>query len=77
MSTKLFVPHHGVNKFSAKAFAVAGPRLWSELLTDELRGCNSLNTLKKTENYVIPQTLLMAILLYFVMLLYFVSYYLY
>ena len=38
----LVLPHHGVNKYSEKAFAVAGP-----LLTDELRGCNSLNTFKK------------------------------
>ena len=30
--------------YSEKAFAVAGPRLWNELLTDELRGCNSLDT---------------------------------
>ena len=43
----LVVPHHGVNKYSEKAFAVAGPRLWNELLTDELRGCNSLDTFKK------------------------------
>ena len=32
---------------------------------------------KEPENSVIPKTLLMAILLYFIMLLYFVSYYLY
>ena len=43
----LVVPHHGVNKYSEKAFAVAGPRLWNELLTDELRGCSSLDTFKK------------------------------
>ena len=43
----LVVPHHRVNKYSEKAFAVAGPRLWNELLTDELRGCNSLDTFKK------------------------------
>ena len=30
-----------------QAFAVAGPRLWNELLTDELRGCSSLDTFKK------------------------------
>ena len=49
----LVVPHHGVNKYSEKAFAVAGPHLWNELLTDELRGCNSLDTFKKK-----PRTLL-------------------
>ena len=27
----LVVSHHGVNKYSEKAFAVAGPRLWNEL----------------------------------------------
>ena len=32
---------------------------------------------KETENSIIPETLLMAILLYFIILLYFVSYYLY
>ena len=32
---------------SEKAFAVVGPRLWNELLTDELRGCNSVDTFKK------------------------------
>ena len=43
----LVVPHHGVNKYSEKAFAVAGPRLWNDLLTDELRGCSSLDTFKR------------------------------
>ena len=33
--------------YSEKAFAVVGPRLWNELLTDELRGCNSVDTFKK------------------------------
>ena len=43
----LVVPNHGVNKYSEKAFAGAGPRKWNELLTDELRGCSSLDTFKK------------------------------
>ena len=43
----LVVPHQKSNKYSEKAFAVVGPRLWNELLTDELRGCNSLDTFKK------------------------------
>ena len=74
----LVVPHHGVNKYSEKAFAVAGPRLWNELFTDELRGCNSLDTFKKKlKTLLFPETLLMAILLYSIMLLYFVFYYLY
>ena len=74
----LVVPHHGVKKYFERAFAVAAPRLWNELLTDELRGCNSLDTFKKKpENSIIPETLLMGILLYFTMLLYFVSYDLY
>ena len=43
----LVVPHQKSNKYSEKAFAVVGPRLWDELLTDELRGCNSVDTFKK------------------------------
>ena len=46
----LVVPQHGVNKYSEKAFAVAGP-----LLTDELRGCNSLNTFKKELKTLLSQ----------------------
>ena len=43
----LVVPHQKSNKYSEKAFAVIGPLLWNELLTDELRGCNSVDTFKK------------------------------
>ena len=43
----LVVPLQKSNKYSEKAFAVVGPRLWNELLTDELRGCNSVDTFKK------------------------------
>ena len=43
----LVVPHHGVFKYSEQTFAVAEPRKWDELLTDELRGCNSLDIFKK------------------------------
>ena len=43
----LVVPHQKTNKHSEKAFAVVGPRLWNELLTDEFRGCNSVDTFKK------------------------------
>ena len=43
----LVVPHPKSNKYSEKAFAVVGPRLLNELLTDELRGCNSVDTFKK------------------------------
>ena len=43
----LVVPHQKSNKYSEKAFSVVGPRLWNELLTDELRGCNSVDTFKK------------------------------
>ena len=39
----LVVPHQKSNKYSEKAFAVVGPRLWNELLTD----CNSVDTFKK------------------------------
>ena len=51
----LVVSHHGVNKYSEKAFVVAGPRLWNELLTDELRGCNSLDTFKKKLKTLLSQ----------------------
>ena len=43
----LVVPHQKSNKYSEKAFAVVRPRLWNKLLTDELRGCNSVDTFKK------------------------------
>ena len=43
----LVVQHQKSNKYSEKAFAVVGPRLWNELLTDELRGCSSVDTFKK------------------------------
>ena len=43
----LVVPHQKSNKYSEKAFAVVGPRLWNELLTDELRVCNNVDTFKK------------------------------
>ena len=43
----LRVNNNRVSKYSEKAFAVVGPRLWNELLTDELRGCNSVDTFKK------------------------------
>ena len=42
----LVVPYQKSNKYSAKAFAVVGHRLWNELLTDELPGCNSIDTFK-------------------------------
>ena len=44
----LVVPHQKSNKYSEKAFAVVGPRLWNELLTDELRVCNSLAISKRS-----------------------------
>ena len=43
----LVVLHQKLNKYSEKAFAVVGLRLWNELLTDELRSCNSVDTFKK------------------------------
>ena len=43
----LVVPHQKSNKYSEKAVAVVGPCLWNELLTDELRSCNSVDTFKK------------------------------
>ena len=43
----LVVPHHGVNKYYGKTFAVPGPRLWNKLFTDELRRHDSLGIFKK------------------------------
>ena len=43
----LVVTHQKLNKYSEKAFAVVGLRLWNKLLTDELRGYNSVDTFKK------------------------------
>ena len=55
----LVVPHQKSNKYSEKAFAVVGPRLWNELLTDELRGCNSVDTFKKKlKTMLLKKTLL-------------------
>ena len=42
----LVEPPHGINTYSEKAFAVAGPRRSNELLTDELPGCNNLAIFK-------------------------------
>ena len=58
----LVVPHQKSNTYSEKAFAVVGPRLWNELLTDELRGCNSADTFKKKLNYALQKTLLTFIM---------------
>ena len=43
----LMVPHQKSHKYSEKSFAVVRSRLWNELLTDELRGCNRVDTFKK------------------------------
>ena len=61
----LVVPHQKSNKYIEKAFAVVGPRLWNELLTDELRGCNSVDTFKNK-----PKTMLLknTIKIYYVLL---------
>ena len=40
----LVVPHQKSNKYSEKAFAVVGARLWNKLFKDKLRGCNSVDT---------------------------------
>ena len=59
----LVVPHQKSNKYSEKAFAVVGPRLWNKLLTDELSGCNSVDTFKKkAKNDALQETLLTFIM---------------
>ena len=54
------------NKYSEKAFAVVGPRLWNELLTDKLRGCNSVDTFKKKLKTMLFQKTLLTF--YYVLL---------
>ena len=61
----LVVPHQKSNKYSEKAFAVVGPRLWNELLLDELRGCNSVHFPKEAKNYALKKT---TINIYYVLL---------
>ena len=59
----LVVPHQKSNKYPEKAFAVVGPRLWNELLTDELRGSNSVDTFnKKLKTMLFKKTLLTLIM---------------
>lgn len=43
----LEVPFHGGNRYQDKAFSVVGPKLWNELLNDDLRGCTNIETFKK------------------------------
>ena len=38
------IPNNG---YTAKAFSVAGPRLWNNTLDDELRGCTNVELSKK------------------------------
>ena len=60
----LVVLHQKSNKYSEKAFAVVGPRLWNELLTDELRGCNSVDTFKKKLNTMLFKKTLLTFIMY-------------
>ena len=47
----LLASHQKSNKYSEKAFAVVGPRLWNELLTDELRSKRQeINFQKEAKN---------------------------
>ena len=62
----LVVLHQKSNKYSEKAFAVVGPRLWNKLLTDELRGCNSVDTFKKKLKIMLFKKTLLT--LYYVLL---------
>ena len=61
----LVVPPQKLNKYFEKAFAVVGPRLWNELLTDDLRGCNSVDTFKKKLKTILFQK---TINIYYVLL---------
>ena len=42
------IPNNG---YTAKAFSVAGPRLWNNTLDDELRGCTNVELFKKKQHY--------------------------
>ena len=67
----LVVPHQKSNKYSEKAFAIVGLRLWNELLTDELRGCNNVDTIKKKLKTKFSQkTLLTFVILLYVLLMF-------
>lgn len=43
----LEIPPHGKGKHSRKAFSVVGPKMWNDILTDELRECTSADVFKK------------------------------
>ena len=60
----LVVPLQKSNKYSEKAFAVVGPRLWNELLTDELRGCNRVDTFKKKLKTMLFKKTLLTFIMY-------------
>ena len=66
----LVVPHQKSNIYSEKAFAVVGHRLWNELLTDEFRGCNRVDTFKKKLKLCSSKTLLTFIILLYVLLIF-------
>ena len=67
----LVVPHQKSNKYSEKAFAVVGPRLWNELLTDKLRGCNSVVTFKKKlKTWLFKNTINIYYVLLYVLLIF-------
>ena len=43
----LDIPKTCNNSYNAKAFVVAGPRLWNNTLNDELRRCQNVEQFKK------------------------------
>ena len=50
----LDIPKTCNNSSTAKAFAVAGPRLWNNTLNDELRRCKKCRTIyEKTEDITV------------------------
>ena len=54
------IPNNG---YTAKAFSVAGPRLWNNTLDDELQGCTNVELFKKKlKTLLFKSFLLMPIL---------------
>ena len=59
------IPNNG---YTAKAFSVAGPRLWNNTLDDEMRGCTNVELIKKKPETLPYVCLFHSILLYSVSL---------
>ena len=53
-----------INGYTAKVFAIAGPRLWNNTLDDELRKCRNVELFKnKLKTLLFRSFLLMSVML--------------